>query len=311
MTVDLSGVSRQVAGPYNSGSTAGRSASEVAFKFLTTPLLLPINEGSFRPLKVILPPGRIVSATKPAPVRTWMTVPMTVADAICKALARACSDNVLAGHHADLAAPRVFGLDPKTGRSFHFPPMLSGGGWGALSDADGQSATFCINDGDTHNTPVEAGEGKGPIFISYRKLRQDSGGPGKFRGGLGVAQEVRMLSPGSVLSAMERTLCPPWGLHGGKDALANRFSIVRKDGSIQKLPTGKTVGHVMLEAGDGFLVEVVGGGGFWNPLERDPARVLDDVRSGYVSLEAARRDYGVAIRPSGRQVELEAEATRE
>ena len=113
MTVDLSGVSPQVAGPYNSGATAGRSASEVAFKFLTTPLLLPINEGSFRPLKIILPPGRVVSATKPAPVRTWMTVPMTVADTIFKALARACPENVLAGHHADLAAPRTFGLDPK------------------------------------------------------------------------------------------------------------------------------------------------------------------------------------------------------
>jgi len=309
MTVDLSGVSRQVAGPYNSGSTAGRSASEVAFKFLTTPLLLPINEGSFRPLKVILPPGRIVSATKPAPVRTWMTVPMTVADTIFKALARACSDNVLAGHHADLAAPRVFGLDPKTGRSFHFPPMLSGGGWGALSDADGQSATFCINDGDTHNTPVEAGEGRAPIFVSYRKLRQDSGGPGRFRGGLGVAQEVRLLSPSSVQSAMERTICAPWGLHGGKDAMANRFSVVRKDGSIQKFPTGKTIGHVGLNVGEGFLVEVGGGGGFWSPLERDPERVLNDVRSGYVSLEAARRDYGVIIHQQGRRFELDVEAT--
>ena len=157
MTVDLSGVSPQVAGPYNSGSTAGRSASEVAFKFLTTPLLLPINHGSFRPLKVILPPGRIVSATKPAPVRTWMTVPMTVADTIFKALAPACPDNVMAGQHADLAIPRTFGLDPKTGRAFHFPQTLSGGGWGALHDRDGQNATFCINDGDTHNTPVEAG----------------------------------------------------------------------------------------------------------------------------------------------------------
>ena len=311
MTVDLSGVSPQVAGPYNSGSTAGRSASEVAFKFLTTPLLLPINHGSFRPLKVILPPGRIVSATKPAPVRTWMTVPMTVADTIFKALAPACPDNVMAGQHADLAIPRTFGLDPKTGRAFHFPQTLSGGGWGALHDRDGQNATFCINDGDTHNTPVEAGEGKGPIFISYRKLREDSGGPGKFRGGLGVAQEVQMLAPASVQSAMERTRCAPWGLHGGKDAMANRFSIVRKDGLVQRLPTGKTAGHVALETGDGFLIEVGGGGGFWNPLERDPARVLDDVRSGYVSLEAARRDYGVAIRQNGRKFELDIEGTRE
>jgi N-methylhydantoinase B len=311
MTVDLSGVSPQVAGPYNSGATAGRSASEVAFKFLTTPLLLPINEGSFRPLKIVLPPGRVVSATKPAPVRTWMTVPMTVADTIFKALAPACPDNVLAGHHADLAAPRTFGLDPKTGRAFHFPATLSGGGWGALHDRDGQSATFCINDGDTHNTPVEAGEGKGPIFISYRKLRQDSGGAGKFRGGLGVAQEVRMLAPGSVLSAMERTKCAPWGLHGGRDAEPNRFSIVRKDGAIERLPTGKTIGHVTLAVDDGFLVEVGGGGGFWSPTERDPERVLKDVRSGYVSLEAARRDYGVVINRQGRRFVLDLAATKE
>ncbi len=309
MTIDLSGVSPQVAGPYNSGATAGRSASEVAFKFLTTPLLLPINEGSFRPLKIILPPGRIVSATKPAPVRTWMTVPMTVSDTIFKALAPACPDNVLAGHHADLAAPRTFGLDPKTGRSFHFPPMLSGGGWGALSDRDGQNATFCINDGDTHNTPVEAGEGRAPIFVAYRKLREDSGGPGKFRGGLGVAQEVRLLSAGSVLSAMERALCPPWGLHGGKDALANRFTVVRKDGATQPMSTGKTPGIVQLNDGDGFLIEVGGGGGFWNALERDPARVLADVRSGYVSPAAARRDYGVVVVQDGRQYDLDLNAT--
>ena len=119
-----------------------------------------------------------------------------------------------------------------------------------------------------------------------------------------------MLAPGSVLSAMERTLCPPWGLHGGKDALANRFSIVRKDGSLQRLPTGKTIGHITLEVGDGFLVEVGGGGGFWNPLERDPERVLSDVRSGYVSLEAARRDYGVVVHRAGRKFAIDIQATK-
>jgi N-methylhydantoinase B len=234
---------------------------------------------------------------------------MTVADTIFKALAPACPDNVLAGHHADLAAPRTFGLDPKTGRSFHFPPMLSGGGWGALHDRDGQNATFCINDGDTHNTPVEAGEGRAPICVAYRKLRQDSGGAGKFRGGLGVSQEVRLLSQGSVLSAMERALCPPWGLHGGKDARANSFSVVRKGGAIQRMATGKTPGIVALNEGDGFLIEVGGGGGFWNALERDPSRVLADVRSGYVSLEAARRDYGVVILHDERRFALDMIAT--
>jgi N-methylhydantoinase B len=110
---------------------------------------------------------------------------------------------------------------------------------------------------------------------------------------------------------MERTHCAPWGLHGGKDALANRFSIVRKNGTVQRLPTGKTAGHITLDGGDGFLVEVGGGGGFWPPKERNPEHVLADVCSGYVSLEAARRDYAVVIRAEGRKFKIDVAATRE
>src|SRR5437762_12456970 len=108
---------------------------------------------------------------------------------------------------------------------------------------------------------------------------------------------------------MERTMCAPWGLHGGKDAMAKRLSVVRKDSCIQKFSTGKTIGHVGLNVGEGFLVEVGGGGGFWSPLERDPERVLNDVRSGYVSLESAERHYSVIVHQRGRQFELDLEAT--
>jgi N-methylhydantoinase B len=100
-------------------------------------------------------------------------------------------------------------------------------------------------------------------------------------------------------------------LHGGKDASANRFSVVRKDGAVQPMSTGKTPGIVALNEGDGFLIEVGGGGGFWNALERDPEKVLADVRSGYVSIEAAQRDYGVVIRQAGRRFELDMIATVE
>jgi N-methylhydantoinase B len=126
-----------------------------------------------------------------------------------------------------------------------------------------------------------------------------------------VSQEVRLLSAGSVLSAMERALCPPWGLYGGQDALANRFTVVRKGGAVEPMKTGKTPGVIALQEGDGFLIEVGGGGGFWNAMERDPARVLADVRSGYVSVAAARADYGVAIRQQGRKFELDVAATAE
>src|SRR5919108_84049 len=109
ITFDLSGVGAQVAGYFNSGPTAGRSACEVAFKCLTAPLLLPINEGSFRPLSIVLPPGRVVSATKPAALRWWMTIPQTVVDTIFKALAPACPERVIVGHHADLASGGAYG----------------------------------------------------------------------------------------------------------------------------------------------------------------------------------------------------------
>ena len=166
-----------------------------------------------------------------------------------------------------------------------------------------------MNDGDTHNSPVEATEAKSPIIVEQRTLRQDSGGPGKFRGGLGVANEVRMRRTATIHAHVERTICAPWGLHGGKDALANRISIQRTDGAVEKFPTGK-IKPTEIDAGDSFLIETAGGGGFWNPLERAPERVLADVRGGYVSLEAARRDYGVVIQQCGRRFELDLEATR-
>jgi N-methylhydantoinase B len=308
MTIDLSGVSAQVAGYYNSGPTAGRSAAELVFKCITTPLLLPINEGSFRPLKIILPPGRVVSATKPAAVRVWMTVPMTVCDTIFRALAPACPARTIAGHYADLCTVNPHGFDAETGRFFWSHIGHPGGGWGAKSDEDGMSATVCLNDGDTHNSPVEATEAKNPIIIEQRALRQDSAGAGKFRGGLGVTQELRMLRPATIHAHVERTICAPWGLHGGSEALANRISILRQNGEVNRFATGK-IHPTEIAAGDGFVIDTAGGGGFWSPLERDPELVLADVRAGYVSLEAARGDYGVVIHQQGRRFILDTGAT--
>jgi N-methylhydantoinase B len=291
-----------VIGYFNAGMTAGRSAAQVAFKCLTSPLLLPINHGSFRPVDIILPPGRVISATKPAAVRWWMTIPMTVVDTVFKALAHACPERVIAGHHASLGGggPYAF-IDPATGNTF-LPGGgaigLAGGGWGATSDHDGMNATVCLNDGDTHNTPVEASEAKSPMVCIERALVPDSGGPGKFRGGLGVRVNIELLVPGMYQSQIERSQCPPWGLHDGQAGLANRIEIARRDGTLQTFPTAKA-NPMRLETGDQCITEMGGGGGFWSPLERDPQQVLADARSGYVSVAAAERDYGVVIRQTG------------
>ncbi len=139
MTVDLTNVSKQVRGFYNSGITTGYACAQVAYKCLTSPTDYPINDGSFRSLKVIVPPGRIVSATRPAPMRWWMTYPMTIVDTIFKALAPAIPDRVIAGHHADLLVASLHGINPKTSEFFiaNFGPL--GGGWGAKRSEDGVS----------------------------------------------------------------------------------------------------------------------------------------------------------------------------
>jgi N-methylhydantoinase B len=294
MTVDLTDVSRQVAGYYNSGETAGRSAAQVAFKCLTSPRLLPINDGSFAPLRVVLPPGRVVSAVKPAAVRWWMTIPMTVVDTIIHALAPAMPDRVAAAHHTDLLSIIAYGAHPQTGRFTVALGSLPGGGYGAKHDSDGVSAVVCINDGDTHNAPAEAVEAKYPYVVEEYALREDSGGAGKFRGGLGIHKSVRFLGEMAFNSTIERTHCRPWGLFGGREAQANRITVRRANGQVEEFPNGK-LSAFKLNAGDAYILESGGGGGYGDPLERPAEQVQRDVREGYVTLAAAREQYGVVL----------------
>lgn len=308
MTIDLGEMSPQVAGYFNSGATAGRSAAQVAFTCLTSPGRRPINSGSVRPLEVLLPPGTVVSATKPAAMRWWMTYPMTVVDCVFRALAEVLPDGVIAGHYADLGMTHSYGVDDRTGQFFQFFGGPQGGGWGATSRADGQSATICINDGDTHNAPAEVIEAKYPmVTVEEYALREDSGGAGRQRGGLGTRIRVRMNTSSRLDSWIERTSCAPWGLAGGKDALANRISVERADGERVHFPNGKV--GAQLSAGDCHVVELGGGGGYGDPYERPAARVLADVRAGYVSPAAARDSYGVVVVADGEDFRLDEPAT--
>jgi N-methylhydantoinase B len=299
MTIDLSDVSKQVRGFYNSGWTTGIACAQVAYKCLTTPTDYPVNDGSFRSLKVVMPMGRVISAERPFPMRVWMTFPMTVIDTIFKALATAIPDRVVAGHHADLVFPNIHGLSQKDGRLFIVGIGPLGGGWGGKMSEDGISATVCMNDGDTHNSPTEQLESKYPVLVERYSLRQDSAGAGRNRGGLGAEMVVQALSPFAVTTRIDRVHCKPWGLHGGKDAMGNGIGIRRKGEWDTDMPNAKIFG-VRLKAGDAYLMQSGGGGGFGNPLERDPERVAHDVREGYVSRDAAHRDYGVIVTDDGR-----------
>ena len=299
MTIDLSEVSRQVRGFFNSGPSTGVSCAQVAYKCLTSPTDYPINEGSLRPLKAIVPRGTIVSAEKPAAMRWWMTFPMTIVDTVFKAMAQAIPNRTIAGHHADLGVALLHGISHKDGRLFLSSLGPSGGGWGAKVNEDGMSATVCLNDGDTHNHPVEQLEAKFPLLFERHALRENSCGAGRFRGGLGTEQVVVARSPINFNIQVERVHCPPWGLLGGRAGLGNQVAI-RVDGrEIGDFPNAKVLSR-RLNAGDALIVRTGGGGGFGPPEERDPQAVAYDVRQGYIDPEVARGGYKVALDATGR-----------
>jgi N-methylhydantoinase B len=294
MTVDLSEVSKQVRGFYNSGITTGHACAQVAYKCLTSPRDYPINDGSFRSLKTIVPPGRVISAVRPAPMRWWMTYPMTIVDTIFKALAPAIPDRVIAGHHADLLASSFHGINNRTSEFFigSFGPL--GGGWGAKINQDGVSGTVCINDGDTHNSPNEQAEFKFPVVVERYALVPDSGGAGRHRGGLGVERVVRARTHIIVNNQIERAHCRPWGISGGREGTGNAVELRIEGKWKTDFPNAKVL-VAQLKAGDAFKIRSGGGGGYGDPLERPVAQVAHDVRQGYVSAKAAAELYGVVI----------------
>jgi len=294
MTVDLSRMSPQVKGFFNSG--AGVACAQVAFKCLTLPTDHPINDGNFRPLNVILPKGTVVSALHPAPMRVWMTYPMTLVDTIFKALSQAIPESVIAGHHADLVIANVNGFHPRDGKLWIYLGGLIGGGWGAKHNEDGVNVTVCMNDGDTHNGPSEQVENKFPLLVRYYRLREDSGGAGQFRGGLGAEAEVVALSKVNYQTRIDRVNHPPWGLQGGHSAMGNRVGMRKKDGTLTLYNSGKV--NMRLDAGEAYVLHSGGGGGFGDPKKRDKAAVLRDLRLGYISEETARKVYGLKVATS-------------
>jgi N-methylhydantoinase B len=200
---------------------------------------------------------------------------------------------VAAGHHADLCVGTMYGVNPRTGRFYVGSTNPPGGGWGALSHHDGMNAVVCINDGDTHNAVIEALEAKNPIVIERYALRPDSGGAGLRRGGLGIELRVRAVAPMRSNVHVERTKCAPWGLSGGGEGLANRVHLERADGSTFSNGNGK-LDSEPLKPNDVLVIESGGGGGYGDPHQRARSIVAGDVRNGYVSREAAFRDYGMS-----------------
>jgi len=299
MTIDFSDISDQVKGSLNSGYFGGAmNVARIAFKCLTTPHL-PSNEGCFRALEVICPPGKLLHALPPAALGDWAVPFPTVLDTIFRSLAPAIPHRIPAATRGDARGIVLVGLDGVKRKFFalHFPHI---GGHGARPTGDAPAPRCAIQQGHMYSVPVEVNESKSPVIFEKYEMRPDSGGPGKYRGGLGTETIGYLRVEGQVQNKMIRSKCLPWGLHGGGNGAGNEARVVKADGTEELLPrTDKFV----LKPGDRIRMLTGGGGGYGSPLERDPDKVLADYLDGYITLEGACRDYGVAIDPANKQID--------
>ncbi len=286
LTIDFSEVADQVPGFINCGSSGGMAAARVAFKALTAPKR-EVNEGSFRALKVVLPPGKLLSALRPAPIGGWSLSLPTVLDTIFRALAPALPERVPAAHKGDMGGYAIFGTNSKTGRRYVCQNII-GGGWGGRPFEDGVSAAVSMCQGDVKNTPIELQELYYPLLYECHAFRADSGGAGKYRGGIGVEVKVTPRENCFLSRNTDRIKCPPWGLSGGAEGAVNETRI-RRNGKEETLP-GK-FSHLLVQPGETITFLTAGGGGYGAPCERDHAAIKKDLELGYVSQARAQLVY--------------------
>ncbi|MBM4438720.1 MAG: hydantoinase B/oxoprolinase family protein, partial [Actinobacteria bacterium] len=277
---------------------------------------VPHNDGAYRPITVIAPPGTITNVVHPgACVGGNTETHPRVWGIVMGALAQAVPERVSAATGGTSCNFLFGGTHPHTGRyyvHYHF----EGVGWGGRCDADGNSNQVIPN-GNCPSTPVEIFETRYPfVFKSYR-LRQDSGGPGCHRGGLGSERVLEIVAPTITMSALyDRMVTHPWGLFGGEGGEPSRLLAKRK--GTDRFVTfreaygtlsNSRVANIVLEQGDQLMLCSPGGGGYGPPLARDPELVLLDVEEGFVSERAAREVYGVSLTRVADGYQIDAKGT--
>src|SRR5919106_2209253 len=297
LTIDYSDMSPQVRGCINSGYYGGgRTTARVAFKYLIA-TDEPANEGTFRPLKMILPDGKLISAEPTAAMGLYSIPFPTVIDCIIKALEPALPERVTGAHFGTFSSLSFAGKRTDTGAVFKANDS-GHGGWGACATHDGAGPFRTMAHGDTRLIPIELQESMYPYRVEELRLREDSGGPGMWRGGLGFEKQYIVLAPCKLWVNFDRIGCPPWGVQDGKAAKSGHV-LIYKQGKPQGELLYKTEG-CPLRAGDRVRMSTGGGGGYGDPRKRPVELVERDVIRGFVSHESALADYGVAFDDQGK-----------
>ncbi len=319
MTIDGDEVHYDLSGsdPYTGSFLNGSFGSSFSAVIAGTKTFfpdVPLNSGMYRVIHATLPPGTVVNA--PAPVACTgfcsgayekiMNAIFELWSQVLPERAMACSFN--------LEYLLVGGKDQRSGyggKEFMWYDWMAGG-WGGRVGKDGANATAPVFGAGLAVQPLEGQERGAPVLTTEHRLVTDSGGPGKFRGGCGVAKGALLTEAGkpvmSYCADRERSIT--WGILGGLPSIPQ--GVVLNPGAPQEQHLGVVFSNVPIRAGDSFTRPSAGGGGYGDPLERDPERVLEDVKDEYVSLERALRDYGVVVREVDRELaeyEIDREAT--
>ncbi len=288
MTFDFSRTAEACAGPVNIARSTAVASCYVALKHIFQDV--PANAGVLDPIRFVIPEDSLLSVTAPKPVGGYTETILRVIDVVFGAMAEAAPLRVNGCAYGTINALSLAGYRGDGSRWVMF--SFFGGGHGGHPEGDG------LNHGNAPIStatipPLEILEAAYPVKFTRWALRPDSGGPGRHRGGLGAIYEIELLEEqADVFLFGERGKFPPPGVVGGKPAALNRFSYEQDDGMHCPPFVSKMVG-IKLRRGQRLLLETPGGGGYGPPEERDSEAVRRDVRLGYVSREAARRDYGV------------------
>lgn len=299
--IDLTGSSPQRHGCTNCGIAQTISGARLAYKFLINPHHPP-NGGHFRPLTVTAPTGTLFAAQEPAACLYYGPQIGLMIELIIQALSKALPGRVPAGQPSDQMNFIMNGRLPDG--SVFMTGEASAVGWGALPDDDGLNAMVNYMAGDLKNIPAEVEEAKYPLRVTCRALEPDSGGAGKFRGGLALVKEYQPIAPGCrLLLWLERTVTPGWGVAGGQDGRTARC-LIDPGGPQEKVV--KKANHVPIAPHTIVRCYTAGGGGYGPPWERDPQRVIDDLLDGYITRQAAEAVYGLRFQNGAADIDVEA-----
>ena len=278
VTVDLDESAPQTPGCMNCGFAQTIAAARLAFKLLVNPDV-PVTAGTFRNLAINAPEASVFDAREPAACQYYYPHLGLMIDLFIRSLAPALPDRVVAGQAADPMNVLFSGVDPRNKEPFVVGEATAVG-WGAYQGGDGTNGLINYGGGDLKNIPVEVMESRYPIRLHKYAVWPDSGGRGRWRGGLGVLREYEVLADDITVSTwFERTRTPAWGLFGGESGAVTEVTLTADGETVPLLKSNQRPAPV----GARLHVATGGGGGYGDPAERDADLADNDLIDGYTT----------------------------